>query len=149
MTSPQQNILFLCTGNSCRSVMAEALLAGLGEGRFAAFSAGSHPAGTVNPFTLDLLAARGHETAHLRSKSWDAFSEPDAPRMDMIITVCDNAAGEVCPVWPGDPAGAHWPFPDPAMFQGSPSETQAYYANVYGQIEARLSRFVTDPEDLA
>lgn len=149
MTSSPQNVLFLCTGNSCRSVMAEAILARLGEARFRTYSAGSHPAGAVNPYTLDLLASRGHETAHLRSKSWDEFAGPDTPAMNLIVTVCDNAAGEVCPVWPDRPTTAHWPFPDPYAFKGSPPETRAHYNDVYEQIEARLSRFVADPADLA
>ncbi len=136
------SVLFLCTGNSCRSVMAECLLNALGGGRFRAFSAGSHPTGEVNPIALELLRRRGHPTDKLRSKSWDEFAGPDAPTMDLIVTVCDNAAGEVCPVWPGRPAAAHWGFPDPAAFQGGERETRAFFERVYGQIEARLSHFV-------
>ncbi len=140
------NVLFLCTGNSCRSVMAECLLNALGQGRFEAFSAGSHPTGAVHPAALELLRRRGHPTDGLRSKSWDEFAGPDAPAMDLIVTVCDNAAGEVCPVWPGHPASAHWGFPDPAAFQGSETETRAFFDRVYGQIEAHLARFVTQSE---
>jgi len=139
-------VLFLCTGNSCRSIMAECLLNALGQGRFRAFSAGSYPTGAVNPTALDLLRRRGHPTEGLGSKSWDQFAGPDAPAMDLIVTVCDNAAGEVCPVWPGRPASAHWGFPDPATFQGSESETRAFFEQVYGQIEARLKHFVEQSE---
>lgn len=142
MTDRRFGVLFLCTGNACRSIMAECLLNALGRGRFEAHSAGSHPTGAVNPSALELLRRRGHPTGGLRSKSWNEFAGPDAPAMDLIVTVCDNAAGEACPLWPGRPALAHWGFPDPAMFQGSESETRAFFDQVYGRIEARLSRFV-------
>jgi protein-tyrosine-phosphatase len=132
------NILFLCTGNSARSVMAEAILNRLGRGRFRAFSAGSHPAGRVNPFTIALLKELGYATEGFRSKSWDEFARSGAPTMDIIVTVCDNAAGEVCPVWPGRPATAHWGFPDPAAFDGPDPEKRAVFAEVYGMIERRL-----------
>ncbi len=128
--------------------MAEVLLDRLGEGRFQAFSAGSQPAGAVNPYTLDLLTSLGYKTGALRSKSWNEFAAAWAPAMNLIVTVCDDAAGEVCPVWPGRPANAHWPFPDPAVFSGTPEETGAYYKKVYAMIEARIERFVADPEDL-
>jgi arsenate reductase len=142
MANKAYNVLFLCTGNSARSVMAEAILSRLGRGRFRAFSAGSHPAGRVNPFTLALLAEQGHPTDGLRSKSWDEFANPGAPTMDIVITVCDQAAGEICPVWPGRPATAHWGFPDPAAFQGTEAEKRAFFARVYDMIEKRLQAFV-------
>jgi arsenate reductase len=139
------NVLFLCTGNSARSVMAEVLLNELGEGRFAAFSAGSHPAGQVNPFTLELLVKNGYPVANLRSKSWDEFAAPGAPHMDFVITVCDSAAGEVCPYWPGQPMSAHWGFEDPAAFQGTDDEKRAKFQSVYHQIANRLKILVSIP----
>lgn len=141
MADKVYNVLFLCTANSARSVMAEAILNQLGRGRFRAFSAGSHPAGKINPFTLDVLKKHGHGTEGFRSKSWDEFATPGAPTMDIVITVCDSAAGEICPVWPGRPATAHWGFPDPAAFQGSDDDKRAFFETVYGMIEARLARF--------
>jgi arsenate reductase (thioredoxin) len=139
------NVLFLCTGNSARSIMAEAALTRLGEGRFKAYSAGSHPTGRVHPYALDLLQHLNHPTAGLRSKSWDEFAAPGAPQMDFVFTVCDNAAGEVCPVWPGQPMTAHWPFQDPAAFTGSEAEKRQLFAEVYRQINTRLSIFVSLP----
>ncbi len=139
------NVLFLCTGNSARSVMAECILQRQGQGRFRAFSAGSHPAGQVNPMALALLKKLNYSTDGLRSKSWDEFAAADAPQMDFVFTVCDNAAGEVCPIWPGHPMTAHWPFPDPAAFEGSEAEKRALFADVYGQINNRVSIFVNLP----
>ncbi len=139
------NVLFLCTGNSARSVMAEALLSQIGRDRFKAYSAGSHPAGTVNPFTVELLKRNGHATDHLRSKSWDEFERPDAPQMDLVITVCDSAAGEVCPVWPGHPITAHWGFEDPAAFHGPPDEKRAKFESVYREIVTRVRLLVSLP----
>lgn len=143
------NVLFLCTGNSARSAMAESILAKIGQGRFRAYSAGSQPTGKTNPFALALLAERGYPIADLRSKSWDEFARPDAPKMDAIVTVCDNAAGEVCPVWPGHPATAHWGFPDPAAVAGNEGEKRAAFADVFAMIHERLDALVALPvEDL-
>jgi arsenate reductase len=139
------NVLFLCTGNSARSIMAEAILSREGGPRFRAFSAGSTPAGGINPYALDLLKQFNHPTADLRCKSWDVFAEPDAPRMDFVFTVCDNAAGEVCPIWPGRPMSAHWPFEDPAAFEGPEAEKRARFARVYGTIANRTGIFTNLP----
>lgn len=141
------NVLFLCTGNSARSVMAEALLNHWGRGRFRAFSAGSHPAGAVNPYTIDLLERLNLSTADLRSKSWDEFAAAGAPALDFIFTVCDNAAGEVCPIWPGQPITAHWGFPDPAAFDGPAAAKRAVFADVFRQIERRIKTFMALPFD--
>jgi arsenate reductase (thioredoxin) len=145
MTHRPFRVLFLCTGNSARSVLAEAVLDRLGAGRFEAYSAGSHPVGQVNPFTLELLQEYGYETDKLRSKSWDEFAGPGAPVMDAIITVCDNAAGEVCPVWPGHPAAAHWDFEDPAAFQGSRAEKRQRFEEIYQQIYRRMEQLASLP----
>ncbi len=147
MTQRTPNILFLCTGNSARSVMAEALVNSLGEGRFKAYSAGSHPAGQVNPFTIELLSAEGHAVEDLRSKSWDEFAAPGAPKMDFVITVCDNAAGEVCPIWPGQPVSAHWGFEDPAAFQGPDEEKRRLFRLIYRQIASRIRLLLDLPVD--
>lgn len=145
MTSRVFNILILCTGNSARSIMAEALFNLLGQGRINAYSAGSHPVGTVNPFAVEQIAALGYSPTTLRSKSWDEFAAPDAPIMDMIITVCDNAAGEVCPVWPGSPISAHWGFADPAAAQGSDAHKREAFAQIRSQIQDCVQRFVRLP----
>jgi len=139
------NVLFLCTGNSARSVMAEVLLNHWGKGRFHAFSAGSHPTGRIHPFTLDLLNSLRLPTAGLRSKSWDEFALPTAPMLDFVFTVCDQAAGEVCPIWPGQPITAHWGFPDPAAFAGPDVEKRALFADVFRQIETRIKIFAVLP----
>lgn len=139
------NVLFLCTGNSARSVMAEAILNRKGAGKFRAYSAGSQPKGEVHPNTLKLLGNMGYDTSGFRSKSWDEFAKEDAPQMHFVITVCDNAAGEVCPIWPGQPMTAHWGFPDPAAATGSEAEVAAVFAAVYGQIERRIEIFVNLP----
>ncbi|MFQ5545836.1 MAG: arsenate reductase ArsC [Acidiferrobacterales bacterium] len=145
MSDTLYNVLFLCTGNSCRSIMAEAILNRIGQGRFSAYSAGSHPTGTVNPHTLALLARFEHPIADLRSKSWDEFCSENAPTMDFVVTVCDQAAGEACPVWPGKPATAHWGFPDPAKFEGTEAEIQALFSKTYGRINNTLAVFVNLP----
>lgn len=145
MTDKTYNVLFLCTGNSARSVMAEALATTLSHGRFRGFSAGSKPAGKVNPFAIEKTEAIGYPSANLRSKSWDEFALPGTPRMDFIITVCDNAAGEACPVWPGHPATAHWGFEDPAAVEGSDAQKRAAFEQVFRQIQARMRMFVDLP----
>ena len=146
MNTQPRHVLFLCTGNSARSVMAEALMNSLGRGRFIGHSAGSMPTGKVNPFALDLLQREGHEIAALRSKSWDEFASSDhAQGMDFIFTVCDNAAGEVCPIWPGTPVNAHWGLPDPAAATGTDAEIAAAFADVYRMIRMRLEAFVNLP----
>ncbi len=147
MATPTRNVLFLCTGNSCRSIMAESILNHLGGGRFQAFSAGSQPAGSVNPNTLTLLDDRGHDATDLRSKAWDEFALPGAVEMDFIITTCDSAAGETCPIWPGHPSTAHWPFPDPWKFVGTQAETMAHYGEVFDSIAARIAGFLALPLD--
>ncbi|HYD46107.1 MAG TPA: arsenate reductase ArsC [Phenylobacterium sp.] len=139
------NVLFLCTGNSARSILAEAILNRLGEGTFAAYSAGSHPKGAVHPAALALLQKLGHPTEELRSKSWDEFAQAGAPELHFVFTVCDNAAGEVCPVWPGQPVTAHWGVPDPAAVQGAEAEVAAAFAETYGQLRRRLEPFVNLP----
>ncbi len=140
-----KHVLFLCTGNSARSIMAEAVLNFYGMGRFRAYSAGSHPAGAVHPLTLDTLNIAGISTSGLRSKSWDEFSAPGAPKLDFVFTVCDNAAGEVCPVWPGQPMTAHWGFPDPAAFEGTETEKRAFFQEVFRQIRTRIELFISLP----
>ncbi|PXW24880.1 arsenate reductase ArsC [Paraburkholderia caballeronis] len=139
------SVLILCTGNSARSIMAEALFNLLGKGRFRAYSAGSHPAGRVNPFAAERCAAFGYDTSALRSKSWDEFATPDAPRMDFVITVCDQAAGETCPFWPGAPLTAHWGFEDPAAFDGSDDDRRKVFDKVFRQIMSRVQQFVNLP----
>lgn len=139
------NVLFLCTGNSARSIMAEALATTESRGRFTGYSAGSHPAGAVNPFAVEMIRPLGYPSEKLRSKSWDEYASADAPKMDFIITVCDNAAGEVCPVWPGNPATAHWGFPDPAAVQGSDEEKRRAFQRVYRGIDARLKLLLALP----
>ncbi len=143
--SKTYNVLFLCTGNSARSVMAETLLNHWGRGTFRAFSAGSHPAGAVHPITIDLLRRLKFLTEGLCSKSWDEFAAAGAPVMDFVFTVCDQAAGEICPIWPGQPITAHWGFPDPAAFKGSDAEKRAMFADVFRQIESRVRVFAALP----
>jgi arsenate reductase len=139
------NVLFLCTGNSARSILAESLLNHWGKGRFQAFSAGSFPKGQVHPVALDLLRRMHLPSEGLRSKSWDEFASPDAPRIDFIFTVCDNAAGEVCPVWPGKPMTAHWGIADPAAVAGSEADKAAAFRQALMELEARIKLFVQLP----
>jgi len=139
------NVLFLCTGNSARSVMAEALVTTMGKGRFRGFSAGSHPAGAINPFAVEQVAHTGYPVENLRSKSWNEFAAEDAPQMDFIFTVCDKAAGELCPVWPGHPMTAHWGFEDPAAVTGSDEAKRAAFNRIFRQIMTRMNIFVSLP----
>ncbi|MCB5191142.1 arsenate reductase ArsC [Methylobacillus arboreus] len=145
MTTQIFNVLILCTGNSARSIMAEALFNQLGQGKFKAYSAGSHPTGKVNPFAVEQVAALGYPTDELRSKSWDEFATPDAPKMDIVITVCNNAVSEVCPIWPGTPISGHWGFEDPAAVQGSDEDKRAAFALIWGQIQGYVERFIRLP----
>ena len=142
MSENPTNILFLCTGNSARSILAEAIMNKLSRGRFRAYSAGSHPKGAVNPVALRLLEQLDFPTEALRSKSWDEFARADAPVMEYIITVCDQAAGEICPVWPGHPIAAHWGLPDPAAVEGSDEEKMAAFHQAYVVLEARIRYFL-------
>lgn len=139
------NVLFLCTHNSARSVMAEALLNTIGRERFHAFSAGSMPSGRVNPFAIEKVKTLGYLTENIRSKSWDEFVLPGAPKMDIIITVCGNAAGEACPVWPGHPATAHWGFPDPSVVEGGDEEKRKAFDQVFHAIRRRIELLVNLP----
>lgn len=142
MSNRVVNVLFLCTGNSARSIIAESLLNAMGEGRFRGYSAGSHPSGHVNPLVLAFLAANGNDTRGARSKSWDEFAAPDAPSMDLVVTVCDDAAAETCPVWPGHPAQAHWSAPDPARHADDAEAAKRVIRDVYVLMRERLSSLV-------
>jgi len=139
------NVLFLCTGNSARSILAEAILNRRGQGRFRAFSAGSHPTGLVNPFALDLLQRAAVPAEGLRSKSWDEFAAPAAAPLDFVFTVCDKAAGEVCPLWPGQPMTAHWGVPDPAAVQGSDADKRKAFNDAYVVLDRRIGLFISLP----
>jgi protein-tyrosine-phosphatase len=145
MVEKVYNVLFLCTGNSARSIMAECLLNRWGQGRFRAFSAGSHPKGLVHPTTLRLLRQLNYDITPLRSKSWDEFAGPDAPPLDFVFTVCDQAAGEVCPAWPGQPMTAHWGVEDPAAFVGPEEKTYGFFRRIYGYLDNRMKIFVSLP----
>ena len=138
------NVLVLCTGNSARSILGEVLFNNLGKGKFKAYSAGSKPAGRVNPGAIELLQQQGYSTEGLRSKSWDEFAAPGAPEFDFIFTVCDNAAGEACPLWPGKPATAHWGIPDPAHVEGD-EERRAAFKKAYEQLARRIHLFMSLP----
>lgn len=148
MSHRPYNVLFLCTGNSCRSIMAEAIMTRAGAGRFRAFSAGSIPTGVVNPHALALLEKLNFETAGFRSKAWDEFSRttnPAAPELDFVFTVCDNAAGEICPIWPGQPMSAHWGVPDPALATGNDAEIAVAFADAYRMLNNRIGIFASLP----
>ena len=145
MTDKPFNVLFLCTGNSARSIIAEAILNKIGGGKFRAFSAGSQPKGQVNPRTIQLLQSLGYPTSHFRSKSWSEFARPDAPPLDFVFTVCDNAAGETCPVWPGQPMTAHWGVPGPAEAQGSEAEIAVAFKDAYRMLHQRIGIFTALP----
>ena len=137
------NVLFLCTGNSARSIVAEAILNAEGKGRFKAFSAGSHPSGKVHPFAIELLQQRRYPIEVLRSKSWDELAAPDARELDFIFTVCDNAAGEVCPIWPGKPISAHWGVDDPAAVEGSDEDKRKAFVKAFAVLQRRISLFAS------
>jgi protein-tyrosine-phosphatase len=139
------NVLFLCTGNSARSIMAEAILNRIGQGKFRAFSAGSHPKGQVNSSTIQLLKSLNYDTSGFRSKSWAEFAKPGAPPLDFVFTVCDNAAGETCPVWPGQPMTAHWGIPDPAEARGSDAEIGLAFKDAYRMLAQRIGIFTALP----
>ena len=141
------NVLFLCTGNSARSVLAECILNRLGAGKFRAFSAGSHPAGKINPLALNLLRKTNYDVSGLRSKSWDEFAAPGAPKLDFVFTVCDDAAAETCPIWPGQPMSAHWGLPDPVKAQGSEAERTLAFADTMRMLTQRIGVFVSLPLD--
>ena len=139
------NVLFLCTGNSARSILAEAILNRIGAGRFKAYSAGSQPRGEVNPHALELLGRLDYDISQFRSKPWDEFAKPDSPKLDFVITVCDNAAGEVCPVWPGQPMTAHWGIEDPAAVEGSDLRKEAAFVEAFRYLKNRIAIFTSLP----
>jgi len=145
MSTTPFNVLFLCTGNSARSILAEAYLNAAGNGRFVAYSAGSHPAGAVNPFALELLRKNRIDTSGLRSKNWDEFAKPGVPTLDFVFTVCDNAAGEMCPIWPGQPMTAHWGIQDPAAVQGSEEQKRKAFLRAFGELSTRINLFMSLP----
>jgi protein-tyrosine-phosphatase len=147
MSERVYNVLFLCTSNSARSIMAEAILNQMGRGHFRAFSAGSHPNGKVNPFAVELLSSQNMPVGELRSKSWDEFVAPGAPHLDFVFTVCDKAAGELCPVWPGQPMTAHWGIPDPAATRGDEAASRRAMHQAFLQLGRRISLFVSLPFD--
>ncbi|MDP2018880.1 arsenate reductase ArsC [Hydrogenophaga sp.] len=147
MTPSTYNVLFICTGNSARSIMAESILNQQGAGRFRAYSAGSHPAGAVNPHAIDLLERNRFKTTGLRSKNWDEFATADAPHMDFVLTVCDKAAGEVCPVWPGQPMSAHWGVEDPASVKGSPETIHRAFNDCFMVLNRRIALLTVLPID--
>jgi arsenate reductase len=145
MTKTPLNVLFLCTHNSARSIIAEAVMNKLGAGRFKAYSAGSQPSGRVHPYALDMLGKLGYDISNMRSKSWEEFTAPEAPQLDFVFTVCDNAANETCPVWPGQPISAHWGLPDPSSAQGTDSEKHLAFADTHRMLYQRIGIFVNLP----
>ena len=145
MDERRYNVLFLCTGNSARSIMAESLLNYWGKGRFQTFSAGSRPKGQVHPLAIDVLRRNHLSTEHLRSKSWDEFATPDAPPLDFVFTVCDRAGEEICPIWPGQPMTAHWGVPDPAAVRGSAPEVERAYREAFALLDRRIGLFLSLP----
>lgn len=145
MANQPFHVLFLCTGNSARSIIAEAILNREGRGKFRAFSAGSNPKGKVHPYTLDLLRRMNFDTSKMRSKSWIEFTGPDAPKLDFVFTVCDQAAAEACPVWPGQPMTAHWGLPDPAAMTGNEAELRLAFADTFRMLNNRISTFTSLP----
>ncbi|OGA14694.1 MAG: hypothetical protein A3H32_18265 [Betaproteobacteria bacterium RIFCSPLOWO2_02_FULL_63_19] len=145
MNKPVLNVLFLCAGNSARSILAEAILNQVGKGRFRAYSAGSHPKGEVHPFALELLRKNRFPVEQLRSKSWEEFASEGAPRLDFVFTVCDNAAGEACPVWPAQPMTAHWGIEDPAAVEGTTEQRHKAFFRAYTQLNRRIGQFVNLP----
>ncbi|MEQ8402510.1 MAG: arsenate reductase ArsC [Roseitalea porphyridii] len=145
MTDKTYNVLFLCTGNSARSIIAEAIMNRVGRPRFTAYSAGSQPKGEVHPYTLDLLKALNYNTDFARSKNWEEFAGPDAPQMDFVFTVCDSAAAETCPVWPGQPMSAHWGVPDPVAATGTEAERRFAFDDTHRMLESRISVFTSLP----
>lgn len=145
MSDQAFNVLFLCTGNSARSIIAEAVLNRVGAGKFKAYSAGSHPKGEVHPYALQLLKSLNHDTSGFRSKDWSEFAVPGAPEMNFVFTVCDNAAAEACPVWPGQPMTAHWGLPDPAVVEGTDAEKHLAFAETYRMLNNRISIFTSLP----
>jgi arsenate reductase (thioredoxin) len=145
MANRPYNVLFLCTGNSARSIVAEAILNKLGAGKFRAYSAGSQPKGRVHPLAIQLLRSLGYDTSGFRSKSWTEFADPGAPLLDFVFTVCDDAAGEVCPIWPGQPTTAHWGLPDPAEAEGNPAEIALAFKDTYRMLNQRIGIFVSLP----
>ncbi len=147
MVTKSYNVLFICTGNSARSIIAEVVLNRLGKGHFTAFSAGSHPRGEIHPLTRAVLTRQGYDVSGLRSKSWTEFTKPEAPRMDFIFTVCNHVAGEMCPAWPGQPITAHWGFPDPVAVIGTPEQRLKAFADVEFQITNRIRLFINLPMD--
>jgi arsenate reductase len=142
---PHYNVMFLCTGNSARSIMAEAIMNRKGAANFTAYSAGSHPAGVVRPEAIQQIEKAGLSTANARSKSWDEFSKPDSPTLNFVFTVCDNAAKEVCPLWPGQPITAHWGIPDPAAVEGTPAEIERAFSQAFAVLDRRISLFLCLP----
>lgn len=145
MSNLPMNVLFICTGNSARSIIAESLLNQMGAGKFRAYSAGSHPAGFVSPKALEVLERNKFPTSDLRSKTWDEFAKPEAPQMDFVLTVCDKAAGEICPVWPGQPMSAHWGVEDPAAVKGTPAQVEKAYTDVLVVLQRRITLFLNLP----